>query len=219
MGKEFSKKYMHPTRRKLVDMIHTGKYEKNTTIGFSKAKETHKVGDVWEDEHHRYEQKDGFIVKTGKNHEQLKQIRDYLSEKNNCKNTECQTISIKEKDKQFIKNTGFCMNCTIDNEHKIRVEGLWKEYQDYKVLSRMIVVGKIKLDSYRQALDDVKEEYEMVGSEGNVTEKWKLPKPVEEVRAEMKELIEYGENEIKELEEKRETALTLLREKGLDSYL
>jgi hypothetical protein len=219
MGKEFSKKYMHPTRRKLVDMVQTGKYEKNTVIGYDKAKETHKVGEIWEDEHHKYEQHDGFIVKTGKNSEAFQDIRKYLADKVKCKNEDCQTISIKEKDKQFIKNTGFCMNCTIENEHKIRVEGLWQEYQDYKVLSRMIVVGKIKLDSYRQSLDDVKEEYEMIGSEGKVTETWKLPKPVEEVKAEIRELIEFGENEIKELEEKRETALTLLREKGLDSYL
>ena len=219
MGKEFSKKYMHPTRRKLVDMVQTGKYEKNTVIGYDKVEQKRKVGETWEDEHHKYEQREGFIVKTGKNSEAFQDIRKYLADKVKCKNEDCQTISIKEKDKQFIKNTGFCMNCTIDNEHKIRVEGLWQEYQDYKVLSRMIVVGKIKLDSYRQSLDDVKEEYEMIGSEGKVTETWKLPKPVEEVKAEIKELIEFGENEIKELEEKRETALKLLSEKGLDSYL
>ena len=32
MGKEFNKKYMHPTRRKLVDMVQTGKYDKNTQL-------------------------------------------------------------------------------------------------------------------------------------------------------------------------------------------
>jgi hypothetical protein len=219
MGKEFGKKYMHPTRRKLVDMIHTGKYEKNTVIGYDKVEQKRKVGEVWEDEHHRYEQKDGFIVKTGKNSEAFQEIRNYLAEKTKCKNEDCKTIKITQKDKQFIKQNGYCMNCTIDNEHKIRVEGLWKEYQDYKIFSRMIIVGKIKLDSYRQSLDDVKEEYEMIGSEGKVTETWKLPKPVEEVKAEIRELIEFGENEIKELEEKKEKAFELLREKGLDSYL
>ena len=43
MGKEFKKKYMHPTRRKLMDMVKTGEYAKNTTIGYSKAKETHTI--------------------------------------------------------------------------------------------------------------------------------------------------------------------------------
>ena len=38
MGKEFKRKYMHPTRRKLVDMVKTGEYDKNTTIGYTKVK-------------------------------------------------------------------------------------------------------------------------------------------------------------------------------------
>ena len=62
---------MHPTRRKLVDMVHTGEYDKNTQIGWSKKKE-HKVGDIWEDDHYRYEKKDGYILKQGKNSELLK---------------------------------------------------------------------------------------------------------------------------------------------------
>ena len=219
MGKEFKKKYMHPTRRKLLDMVHTGEYDKNTTIGYDKVEQTRKVGDIWEDEHHKYEKKDGYILKTGKNSEALQEIRKYIEEKSKCKNKNCQTIKITQKDKQFIKQNGYCMNCTIDNEHKIRVEGLWQEYQNYKIWSRMIILGKIKLDSYRQSLDEVREEYETIGSDGKVTETWKLPKPVEEVKAEIQELIEFGENEIKELEEKKENAFELLREKGLDSYL
>ena len=86
MGKEFKRKYMHPTRRKLVDMVKTGEYDKNTTIGYTKAKESHNVGDVWEDEHHKYEQKEGYIVKTGKNSEALSEIRKYLEENLNVKN-------------------------------------------------------------------------------------------------------------------------------------
>ena len=29
MAKEFKRKFMHPTRRKLADMVKTGEYEKN----------------------------------------------------------------------------------------------------------------------------------------------------------------------------------------------
>ena len=219
MGKEFNKKYMHPTRRKLVDMVQTGEYDKNTTIGYDKVEETRKVGDVWEDEHHKYEKKDGYILKTGKNSEALQEIRKYIEEKSKCKNPNCQTIKKTDKDKQFIQQNGYCMNCTVDNEHQIRVAGLWQEYQDYKVWSRMIVVGKIKLDSYRQSLDEVREEYEMIGSDGKVTETWKLPKSVDEVKTEIQELIDFGENEIKELEEKRTLAFEKLKESNLEHYL
>ena len=112
MGKEFKKKYMHPTRRKLVDMVQTGKYDKNTTVGWTKKKESHKVGDVWEDEHSKYEQKEGYVLKTGKNSEALQEIRKYLEEKSKCKNSECKTIKKCAKDLKFIQNGGFCMNCT-----------------------------------------------------------------------------------------------------------
>jgi hypothetical protein len=219
MSKDFKKKYMHPTRRKLVDMVHTGEYDKNATIGYEGKKETRKVGDVWEDEHHRYEKKEGFIVKTGKNSEQFQEIRKYLEEKTKCKNSECKTIKITKKDKVFIEKGGYCMDCTVDREHEIKTAGLWKEYEEYKVWTRMIIVGKTKLDAYRQSLSDLKEEYEMMGSDGKITETWKLPKPIEEVRAEINELIEYGENEIKEIEEKRNQAFDKLREVNMEHYL
>ena len=50
MAKEFNKKFMHPTRRKLVDMVMTGgEYAKSTTVGWETANVERKVGDVWED--------------------------------------------------------------------------------------------------------------------------------------------------------------------------
>lgn len=219
MGKEFKKKYMHPTRRKLVDMIHTGQYDKNTTIGYDKIEQTRKVGDVWEDEHHKYEKKEGFIVKTGKNSEALQEIRKYIEEKSKCKNSECKTIKITQKDKKFIEKGGYCINCTVDREHEIKSAGVWEEYQNYKVWTRMIIFGKAKLESYEQSLSELKEEYEMMGSDGKITETWRLPKPIEEVREEIRELIDYGQKEIKELEEKRNLVFDKLREVSMEHYL
>ena len=219
MGNEFKKKYMHPTRRKLVDMIHTGKYDKNATIGYEAKKETRKVGDVWEDEHHKYEKKEGYTLKTNKNHEQFQEIRKYLEEKSKCKNPECKTIKKTNKDKQFIQKNGYCLNCTVDKEHEIKMAGVWEDYQNYKVWTRMILFGKTKIDSYKQSLSELKEEYQMINDQGKVTETWKLPKPIDEVRAEINELIQYGEGEIKELEEKRNVSFEKLREVNMEHYL
>lgn len=219
MPKDFKKKYMHPTRRKLVDMVQTGEYAKNTTIGYDKIEKTRNVGDVWEDEHSRYEKKEGYILKTGKNSSAFTETRKYLQSLEQCKSPECKTIKKTKRDKLFIQKGGYCMNCTIDREHEIRTSGLWREYEDYKVWTRMIIFGKTKLDQYRQSLDDLKEEYEMMGSDGKITEKWKLPKPIDEVRAEIQELINYGEEEIKELEEKRNGSFDKLREANMEHYL
>ena len=219
MGKEFKKKYMHPTRRKLVDMVQTGEYQKSTVVGWEKKKETRKVGDVWEDEHNKYEQKEGFILKTGKNSSAFVETRKYLQSLEQCKNSDCKTIKKTKKDKVFIQKGGYCMDCTVDREHEIKTAGIWQEYQDYKVWTRMIIFGKTKLESYSQSISEVKEQYEMIGSDGKVTETWKLPKPIEEVKKEIQELIDYGKNEIKELEEKRRVAFNKIKEKNYEHYI
>lgn len=218
MGKEFQRKYMHPTRRKLVDMIRTGEYDKNTVVGYSKAKETHKVGDVWEDEHNRYEQKEGYILKTGKNSEALQEIRKYLEQKSKCKNPECKTIKKSEKDLKLIQKGGFCINCTAEKETELRHAGVWKEYQDYKIWTNMIVYGKQRLEQLKQSLEEIKPYYEYVNEDGT-TEKWNLPKSVDETKAEIQEMIEIGEKEIQELENKRTEAFSIIKEQNYEHYI
>ena len=218
MGKEFKKKYMHPTRRKLVDMVQTGKYDKNTTVGYTKAKETHNVGDKWEDDTHKYEKKEGYTVKTGKNHEAFLKIRKYLQEKNKCQNSTCKTIKKTDNDIRFIQNGGFCMNCTAERETVLRVEGLFVPYQNYKIWTKMIVYGKQKLDELKHSLSEVKKEYEYVNEDGTV-EKWKLPKSVDEVKSEIQERIDIGNKEIEELELKRTEVFDELKKKNYEHYL
>lgn len=218
MGKEFKKKYMHPTRRKLVDMVQTGKYDKNTTVGYTKAKETHNVGDKWEDDTHKYEKKEGYTVKTGKNHEAFLKIRKYLQEKNKCQNSTCKTIKKTDNDIRFIQNGGFCMTCTAERETVLRVEGLFVPYQNYKIWTKMIVYGKQKLDELKHSLSEVKKEYEYVNEDGTV-EKWKLPKSVDEVKSEIQEMIDIGNKEIEELELKRTEVFDELKEKNYEHYL
>jgi len=218
MGKEFKKKYMHPTRRKLVDMVQTGKYDKNTTVGWTKKKESHKVGDVWEDEHSKYEQKEGYVLKTGKNSEALQEIRKYLEEKSKCKNAECKTIKKSAKDLKFIQNGGFCMNCTSIRETELRAVGLFQEYQDYKIFTRMIVFGKTKLEELKQSLKDIKPFYEYVNEDGTV-EKWELPNSIEDTKKDIQEMIDNGTKEIEELENKRIKAFDILKEKNYEHFI
>jgi len=218
MSKEFKKKYMHPTRRKLMEMVQTGEYDKNTTIGYTKAAETRNVGDVWEDEHHRYEKKEGYILKTGKNSDALQEIREYIQEKSNCKNPECKTIKKSSKDRKLIEKNGYCLNCTVDNEHVIRTKGFWKEYENYKVWTKMLIFGTAKIEEYKQSLSQVKPFYEYVNEDGS-TEKWELPTTVEEAKAEIQELIDYGTKELEEVKEKRLQVLEILRKNNLEHYL
>ena len=219
MAKEFKKKYMHPTRRKLVDMVlHGAEYETNTTIGWNADKIERKVGDVWEDEYHKYEKKEGFILKTSKNSEAFEEIRKWKEEQTRCKGSECKTIKFTPTHKKLIEKTGFCANCLAEMETKIRALGFWEQYEDYKIYTRMLIDGKIRLEELKQAKDEVKPYYEYTNEDGT-TEKWDLPQSVDEVKAELQELIDYGTEELKSVEKFRNQAFEVLKENKLEHYL
>lgn len=218
MGKEFQRKYMHPTRRKLVDMVQTGEYDKNSQIGWTKSEEKRNVGDVWEDKYYKYEKKNGYTIKTGKNHEALQEIRNYLNLKKECTNPSCKKVKKTKTDEKLIQKTGYCVDCLAEIEHNFRGAEIWKEYEDFRIYTRMIVEGKIKLDELRHSLNDVKPFYEFINEDGTI-EKWSLPVSVEEAKADIQEIIDNGEIELKEIIEKRNEAFEVIRQHNLEHYL
>ena len=218
MSKEFQRKYMHPTRRKLVDMVQTGEYDKNTTIGWTKSEENHNVGDIWEDEFYKYEKKEGYTIKTGKNHEALQEIRNYLNLKKECSNPSCKKHKKTKNDEKLIQKTSYCINCLAEIEHNFRGAGIWKEYEEFRIYTRMIVEGKIKLEELKQSINEIKPYYEFINEDGSV-EKWSLPKSVDEVKVEIQEMIDNGEIELKEIVQKRNDAFEVIKEHKLEHYL
>lgn len=218
--KEFQRKFMHPTRRKLADMVRTGNYDKNTTVGWTPTKNTEirNVGDVWEDDTNRYEQKNGYILKTAKNADILQNVRQWLADKKKCKGDECKTVKPSKKDEKLIVKTGYCINCLAKIETDIRHAGIWGEYAQYRVFTRMILEGKRKIEELKEAHDTAKQTYETVLETGEV-EVWTLPKPVDEVKAEMKEIIEKWTSELNEVVEDRNKILEVIRNAGFEHYL
>ena len=79
-----------------------------------KSNRTHEVGDVWEDDHYKYEKKDGYTVKSGKNSEILKIFRN-LSKLDTCNNKSCKHVGkFSETHKKSIKQFGYCIDCMIN---------------------------------------------------------------------------------------------------------
>ena len=218
MKKEFKKKYMHPTRRKLVEMIQTGEYDSDTKVGWDKSYVKHKVGDTWEDEFHKYEQKDGYIMKTSKNSEALQEIRNFVQKSKECKNSECKTTKLTNTHKKLIQRTGYCANCLAEIEHQFRINGVWKEYEDYKIFTRMIIDGKWKLEQVEQARNEVKQTTEFINEDGT-TETWTLPYDVDQMKAEMTEFIDNSKKELTEIEKLRNEAFEAIKDKNLEHYL
>ncbi len=220
MAREFNKKFMHPTRKKLVDMVLTGgEYEKGAFVSFAgtdKQEIKRKVGDKWTDEDGKsWEQHAGGKVQTSELGDIMAETRAYLDALNRCKSDTCKTIKITRADKKLISKTGYCLNCVALREAQIKYDGLWNAYETYKTTSNMIAHGKDVVAQFQQAYNDAKQEYEVVNEDGTL-EKWSMERDVNELKAEILTDIINFEKEIEEVTKLRNEAWELLKDKNYD---
>jgi nuclear transport factor 2 (NTF2) superfamily protein len=220
MAKEFQKKFMHPTRRKLVDMVLTGgEYQKETQISFSGADKEiikHKVGERWTDDNGKsYEQYEAGKIEVSELGDIMAETRAYLDKLNSCKSENCKTIKIGRVDKKLISKTGYCLHCLALREAEIKYDGLWKEYEDYKIYSNMIAHGNDIVSQFKQAYKDAKQTYEVVQENGTI-ETWSMERDVEELKAEILLDIVNFEREIEEATQLRNEAYEKLKDKNYD---
>lgn len=197
--KEFKKALMHPTRKKLVDFVLRDE-QYSPTIGYEGETVHRKVGDVWEDEWYRYEKKEGYTLKTGKNHEVFQEVREHLRAKSECQNTDCKKEKYGPTDKQLISQTGFCTECLVEIEANIKYAGLWESYEKWRMFSKAIAIANDAKTQIQQGIKDLKPHYEVVQENGTI-ERWNLPKPVDVMRKEMEDEIVNIDKGLIELQE------------------
>ena len=220
MAKEFNRKYMHPTRRKLSDMVLCGQeYETNAQISLSVNPEANikrEVGDTWTDSAGvQWEQKKWGKEQISSLSETMAGVRNYLSELNRCKGTECKTIKLGRVDKKLISKTGYCLHCLTLKEAQIKYDGLWEAYEDYKIFSNMISHGNDIVAQFKQAYRDAKQTYEVVQEDGKI-ETWSMERDVEELKAEILLEIVKFEGEIEQATKLRNEAYAKLKDKNYD---
>jgi hypothetical protein len=220
MAKEFNKKFMHPTRRKLVDMVLTGgDYQKEAFVSFAGADKEiikRKVGEKWTDEDGRsWEQTEGGRIEFSELGDIMAETRAYLSKLNACKADDCKTIKLGRVDKKMISKTGYCITCLAKKEDKIKLDGLWEAYEDYKIYNNMISYGKDVVSQFQQAYNDAKQTYEIVQEDGTI-EKWSMERDVTELKAEILTDITRFEEEIEQAKKLRNEAWGKLKDKGYD---
>jgi len=220
MAREFNKKFMHPTRRKLVDMVLTGgEYQKETQISFSgadKKKIKREVGDKWTDDNGKsWEQLEAGKIETSELGDTMAEVRAYLDKLNTCKSETCKTIKVGRVDKKLISKTGYCLHCLTLREAQIKYDGLWKEYEDYKIYSNMIAHGNDIVAQFKQAYRDSKQTYEVVQEDGTI-EKWSMERDIDELKAEILLEIVKFEGEIEQATKLRNEAYDKLKDKNYD---
>lgn len=219
MAKQFEKKYMHPTRRKLVDMVLYGKeYDTGARFGYDSGESSKKreIGEVWTDgDGVTWEQRSYGRVQQSALTDTMAEVRNWLQKQKECKNESCEKTKFGYTDKQLIKKTGYCVDCLVDREAVIKTDGLWIEYSQYRMSQNMISHGNEVLLQLDQALRDVKAEYEIVNEDGSI-EKWKMEKSVDELKGEIQTDILKINDELKEIILVRDTAWEKLKDKNYD---
>ena len=137
----------------------TGKHKAKTAtqIGYKKQTKEYKEGDVWEERGKTWTIKDGIKQNITK----LDAVRKYTRTPLCCPN--CGNRMTKRLDKKFYRLRGWCFDCNTEAEHKMRMEGTYKQYERN-------TIGK-KLDTmYKNVELGFKELVDSVGSKKFFTE-------------------------------------------------
>jgi len=155
------------------------------------------IGEKWIDEDGRtWEQKDGYRVKHGK----LDWLREELYGNKTC--PKCNNSMTKRLDKKYFGIYKMCMDCSIEFETQLRVEGKWEDFQKQKIKSNIDSFVKdvaVEKEDLKKTLG--KEKLEYVNSDGSL-EYWDNPytsdqihKAVDEYYEKLKERL-YVNNDI-----------------------
>ena len=94
-----------------------------TQVGYTSKKEDRKEGDVWEENGKKWTIKDG-IKQT---YTKLDEIKKEAILPLFCPN--CGTLMKKRNDSKMYKLHKKCFDCVIEMEHKLKIEGKYKEYE------------------------------------------------------------------------------------------
>ena len=118
------KEFKHRDVERLRNLVQ-GKYGDKTTMGtgYSKAKEFHDEGDVWEEDGRTWTIKNGLKQNITKLDKAKKEVTLPLF----CPC--CSNLMKNKHDKLFYIQYKRCFNCQVDFETDIRKLGLWEEYE------------------------------------------------------------------------------------------
>jgi hypothetical protein len=164
-----------------------GKYgeKTRTSIGFTKADEFYKEGDIWESDGRTWTIKDGIKQNVTKLDKAKKaHVMPLL-----CPN--CKKVMKNRNDKPFYNLHKMCFNCVIDFEHDLRKQGKWEQYQ------RDIKNGEIdkQIEEFKVFINErLNETNDGFVSESGDVEKWVGKLDATKVEEYTQEVIKYLES-------------------------
>ena len=162
-------KHIHKSRKKIIDTVFGREDNTQRVFGYEgEVDKKREVGEIWTDsEGKTWEQKEGFRASVNK----MDDVREYLKKLTTCKNSDCKTSTYSRADKKLIVRAGYCVDCNQKLEQKLKSDGTYVFYEDYKITCNKI--GWLR--DYKQKMEDslkyLKKDYQMVYENGHV-ENW-----------------------------------------------
>jgi hypothetical protein len=108
-----------------------------------------------------------------------------------------------------------CTTCLAKKEWEVKKDGLWEQYEKYKVSTNMISYGTEILAKLNQAYNDAKQQYEYVNEDGSI-EKWNMERNVDDLKSEIMEDIQKIKDELQLVIADRDLAWDSLKGKYAD---
>lgn len=172
MAKKSNKLQNVKAIKEMLDGTHKTQTKKSISFNTKSTSKSRKIGEIWTDEDGvEWEQKDGYRVKNPTRAKLMSNIRSYLAMPSDC--PECNNPMEKRLDKKFYKLHKKCMDCTIEYEHKLRMAGKYKEYED-KILKDNLVSWLRDAEVEKEIIKEQLTKAEFIQANGKV-EKWDLP--------------------------------------------
>jgi hypothetical protein len=197
---EEKNKHIHKSRQLVIDTVFGRTDDNQTTFGYEKeADKKREIGEKWVDSDGvQWEQKDGFRTNLTK----MDGVREFLQKISRCSSPECKTVKYSTADKKAIVKTTMCLDCLSKVETKLRVDGTWPFYEDYKItLNKLGYIRDIK-SQMEEALLGIKQQVEMVNENGTIS-KWQWDIDIEKVKEDIKKDIDGAYDTIEALLERK----------------
>jgi hypothetical protein len=206
---EEKSKGMHKSRKLIIDTVFGREDNTQRVFGYEgEATQKREVGERWTDgDGKEWEQKEGYKVAVS----QMDDVRQFLQKLTTCHSENCETKQYSRADKKLIVKTGYCIICLDRLERKLKEDGTFPFYEDYKItLNKLGFIRDFK-QKCEDSLNSLKKDFEMVNEDGRI-ENWTWEVDIEQVRKDLKSDIDNSYDAIELLLERRR----LLEEKLIE---
>lgn len=193
-------KGMHKSRKLIIDTVFGREDNTQRVHGYEgEVKQKREVGEVWTDtDGKKWKQENGFKVAVT----DMDDVRQFLDRLTTCHGENCETKKYEHVDKKLIRKTGYCVVCLDKLERKLKQDGTYPFYEDYKITRNKLDYIRDMKAQMEEAIRSVKQQLEMVTEDGKV-EKWTWDVDIEQVKKDLQRDIDGAYDAIEALLERK----------------